>query len=58
MEKKERKPIDEQVLKMGQKMDGLTFSEFVRDLTGVPFDMVFQGFNNKGKLKNEKGNME
>ena len=58
MRKKEYVPIENRKLKMGENMSMISFSDLVKELTGVSFEPVYKNFLLKGKDQNEKSNVE
>lgn len=56
MVNKEEPPISKREIRMGQEMSTITFSEFIQELTGAPFEEVYKDYLAKG-MDNEN-NME
>jgi ribosomal protein L12E/L44/L45/RPP1/RPP2 len=44
--------------RIGEEVNSIRFSDFVKHLTGVSFEEVFNNFSSKDKRQNEKIDME
>jgi len=53
----EQLPIENRTLTMGEEMSSITFSQLVKELTGVPFDVVYKDYISQGE-DNEQGYLE
>jgi len=45
----EQLPIENRTLTMGEEMSSITFSELVKELTGVPFDVIYKDYTSQGE---------